>query len=244
MTNPEPERNPLRKIPTQIVPASTADIGSLLRKARLKKGHSIEVVGQHTRISKKFLEALEENRFEDFPAPAYLRGFLKCYCEYLELEFDPLWKSAFPETAAPAPEKERPAPATAPAALPSSLGLFVVVLTLASALILFWAGRSHEPEPEEAQRPPEPPAALQPLAAAEQPRLNLVFKNESWISLKVDDQLKFEGRVPQGTRQEWKAQKSFLLRAPNPGDVAVTLNGAPYALPAADASGDYRIEPR
>lgn len=243
MTNQEPERNPLRKIPTQIVPASTADIGSVLRKARLKKGHSLEVVGQHTRISKKFLEALEENRFEDFPAPAYLRGFLKCYCEYLELEFDPLWKSAFPEATAPAPKEAAPAPA-APAQLPSSLGLFVVVLALASAAILFWAGRTHEPEPEAAQRPADPPAALQPLPALEQPRLNLVFKNESWISLKIDGQLKFEGRVPQGTRQEWKAQKSFLLRAPNPADMTVALNGLPYALAEADAAGDYLIEPQ
>lgn len=242
MTNQEPETNPLRKIPTQIVPASTADIGSLLRKARMKKGHSVEVVGQHTRISKKFLEALEENRFEDFPAPAYLRGFLKSYCEYLELDFEPLWKSAFPEpVAAPAPKEAPPAPASAQ--LPSSLGLFVIVLALASSLIFFWAGRAPETAPEP-QRPPDPPAALQPLPAAEEPRLNLSFKNESWISLKVDDQLKFEGRVPQGTRQEWKAKKSFLLRAPNPSDMTVTLNGLPYTLGPADSAGDYRIEPQ
>ncbi|MBU6430493.1 MAG: helix-turn-helix domain-containing protein, partial [Cyanobacteria bacterium REEB65] len=73
----ESDRDPLRKIPTKHAPEVKADIGSALKAARTRKGATLEAVGQHTRIPKKFLDALENNRFEEFPALAYLRGFLK-----------------------------------------------------------------------------------------------------------------------------------------------------------------------
>src|SRR5882762_8006576 len=81
----------LRKIPASRPPESQADIGSILKAAREQKGHTLDSVSQHTRISRKFLAALEANKFEEFPALAYLRGFLKSYCDYLEIEFAPLW---------------------------------------------------------------------------------------------------------------------------------------------------------
>lgn len=109
--------DPLRKIPTKHVPEARADIGTALKAARTRKGHALEAVAQQTRIPKKFLDALENNRFDEFPALAYLRGFLKSYCDYLELDFEPLWKqiTAEPAPAEEAPKAAAPAPAPAPA---------------------------------------------------------------------------------------------------------------------------------
>jgi len=87
----EQEPDPLRRIPTKHTTALRAEIGPILRAARLKRGQSLEAVAQQTRISKRFLEALEENRFEQFPAVVYLRGFLKGYCEHLDVNFDEIW---------------------------------------------------------------------------------------------------------------------------------------------------------
>ena len=58
----ESDRDPLRKIPTKYAPEAKADIGSSLKAARVKKGASLDAVSQQTRISKRFLEALEANR--------------------------------------------------------------------------------------------------------------------------------------------------------------------------------------
>lgn len=85
------EPDPLRRIPTKHTTALRAEIGPILRAARIKRGQSLEAVAQQTRISKRFLEALEENRFEQFPAAVYLRGFLKSYCEHLDVNFDEIW---------------------------------------------------------------------------------------------------------------------------------------------------------
>jgi len=101
------EPDPLRRIPTKHTTAMRAEIGPILRAARLKRGQSLEAVAQQTRISKRFLEALEENRFEQFPAIVYLRGFLKGYCEHLDVNFDEIWtmlNSAAAEPAAQASE--------------------------------------------------------------------------------------------------------------------------------------------
>jgi cytoskeletal protein RodZ len=94
------EPDPLRRIPTKHTTALRAEIGPILRAARLKRGQSLEAVAQQTRISKRFLEALEENRFEQFPAVVYLRGFLKGYCEHLDVNFDEIWTMLTVEPAA------------------------------------------------------------------------------------------------------------------------------------------------
>lgn len=117
------EPDPLRRIPTKHTTALRAEIGPILRAARLKRGQSLEAVAQQTRISKRFLEALEENRFEQFPAVVYLRGFLKGYCEHLDVNFDEIWAKLNETAEAPAAPADAPAgtngPATpAPAAAP------------------------------------------------------------------------------------------------------------------------------
>ena len=50
-----------------------------LRSARIQRGLSIEQVAQDTRISARFLEALEDEAFQELPAPVYVRGFLRSY---------------------------------------------------------------------------------------------------------------------------------------------------------------------
>src|SRR5579872_2953822 len=87
-SNPQPANSSQPPAPT--------DVGAILKQARLRRGQSFEVVFQHTRIPKKFLEALEANRFDEFPAAVYLQGFLKGYCEHLDLDFEPLWSQVHP----------------------------------------------------------------------------------------------------------------------------------------------------
>ena len=61
-----------------------------LRSARIQRGLTIEQVAQDTRISARFLEALENESFEELPAPVYVRGFLRSYGNYLRLDPAPL----------------------------------------------------------------------------------------------------------------------------------------------------------
>jgi cytoskeleton protein RodZ len=67
-----------------------AGIGEALRSTRERRGLSIDQVAQDTRISPRFLEALEAEQFNELPAPVYVRGFLRSYANYLQIEAQPL----------------------------------------------------------------------------------------------------------------------------------------------------------
>jgi cytoskeletal protein RodZ len=84
-----------------------AQIGSTLRGARVQRGLTIEQVAQDTRISARFLEALEAETFEDLPAPVYVRGFLRSYANFLHVDPTPLLESlALGQGASPASANE------------------------------------------------------------------------------------------------------------------------------------------
>lgn len=126
----ENEPDPLRRIPTKRPAEIKAAIGSVLKTARMKRGLSLEAVAQQTRIPKRFLEALEEDRFDEFPAFVYMRGFLRGYCDHLDVNFEELWSKIQPveeaqaaaaavaAPAAPAPKTSAPK-AAAPAPTPA-----------------------------------------------------------------------------------------------------------------------------
>jgi cytoskeleton protein RodZ len=61
-------------------------IGKTLRKARTDRGIELSDVERTTKIRLKFLKAMEEDRWEAMPAPAYARGFLDIYARYLGLD--------------------------------------------------------------------------------------------------------------------------------------------------------------
>ncbi|PFG73981.1 helix-turn-helix domain-containing protein [Tepidiforma thermophila] len=67
-----------------------ANIGHTLREARERRGLTIEQVAQETRISPRFLEALEAEEFDALPAPVYVRGFLRSYANFLRIDPQPL----------------------------------------------------------------------------------------------------------------------------------------------------------
>ena len=65
-------------------------IGEVLSEARKNHNYTVEQVARDTHISKRFIQALEEEDFSAFPGEAYIVGFLRNYAEYLELSSDEL----------------------------------------------------------------------------------------------------------------------------------------------------------
>ena len=62
------------------------EIGNTLRESRLRRGLDIADCEAATKIRGKYLRALEEEQFDVLPGPTYIRGFLRTYSEYLELD--------------------------------------------------------------------------------------------------------------------------------------------------------------
>jgi cytoskeletal protein RodZ len=66
------------------------NLGNLLKDKRASLAVSLKQVAKDTSIPLEFLEALEEEDFGVIPGEGYVKGFLRTYCEYLELDADPV----------------------------------------------------------------------------------------------------------------------------------------------------------
>jgi len=62
------------------------ELGARLREARESQGLSLQQVEEVTRIRLAFLEALEEERFDDLPGDVYAMGFIRNYAQFLNLD--------------------------------------------------------------------------------------------------------------------------------------------------------------
>ena len=62
--------------------------GSWLRQQREIRNINLREISENTKIGMRYLEALEEDRFEVLPAPIFAKGFLREYAKYVGLDPD------------------------------------------------------------------------------------------------------------------------------------------------------------
>ncbi len=90
------------------------ELGQTLSQSRVARGLTLEDCERDTRISKRYLDALEREDWKVFPAPVYRRAFLRTYAQYLghdpaqmmrqfEMQTEEPAFTPLPEIAAPAP---------------------------------------------------------------------------------------------------------------------------------------------
>ena len=102
------------------------EIGNSLREARLRQELDLARVEDDTKIRAKYLQALEDERFDVLPAETYVKGFLRTYAEYLGLDGQ-IYVDEFNSRVARA---EEPAVSSAPTRKPrqrASESSFVVI---------------------------------------------------------------------------------------------------------------------
>jgi cytoskeletal protein RodZ len=65
--------------------ASAEDLGWRLGRVREERGLSVEQVAGAIHLRRHYVQALEAGKFSDLPGAAYVRGYLRRYAEFLEL---------------------------------------------------------------------------------------------------------------------------------------------------------------
>lgn len=68
----------------------TKTIGETLKDERIRHRLRLEDLAKKTRIRVAYLEALEENRFEDLPATTFVKGYIKTYAQVFGFDHKPL----------------------------------------------------------------------------------------------------------------------------------------------------------
>ena len=67
-------------------PRQATSFGDSLKRQRLERGVSLREMAQATKISVRYLEALERNDFAALPGGAFTKGFVRAYATFVGLD--------------------------------------------------------------------------------------------------------------------------------------------------------------
>ena len=239
-------------------------IGAALAAARERAGLDLAEVEQRTKIRAKYLQALEDEAWQELPSGAYAKGYLRSYAELLGLDADTLVdefrrqvegrEGVGPEAGAErilAPGQHRPspgAPGTGPGiALLIGLGALLAIAVLVGVALLSGEGDDgDEPRAPREERKRERPGRERRQAAASGPvELGLAVESPVEVCLLGEGgEALIDGQVlAAGSRDEYVA-KRFELRFPSgfkPRQLELELAGREQRLPRARGPVAFRI---
>jgi cytoskeletal protein RodZ len=198
-------------------------------------------VADVTKISLRYLEALEQDRFDVLPAPVFAKGFLREYSRYVGLDVDEVVNSfliATGEAVAASETEEVETSESPPRSKISISAVLAVAAIITVVVVVALLGRLRESQPVESSPiaapiplPKEPAPVPQPEAGeiAVVPLTVIIdFTEDCWMEAVVDDDRTISELRVQGESMRLEAEESVLLTLGNPGGVRVEVNGRPY----------------
>ena len=220
----------------------TLGIGPSLREARIRSGIGLDRVEAATRIRIRYLEAIEDDRWDELPAEAYAKGFLRTYASYLDL--DPQqYLAAFRDNRREieeriAPVAERPYEPRRPRA-PLFIGLAVGLAAVLA--VAAWQLDSREeaaPARTEPVSAPRTQPAAEPTTPAPAPArpLLLTARDDSWVAVRfrtAKGKLVWAGTLRRGRTLKLGLAKPLWIRAGKPPALAAAVGKRAIAVPAA-----------
>ena len=154
-------------------------IGDLLRASRNRRNEELRQVSDELRIRQVYLEAIENNKFEELPGAIYAIGFIRTYAEHLGLDGEEVVRRYKSEAISPESKQDLTFPSLVPEhGIP---GGAIVMLGLVLAAIGYgsWYYVSTKNIFVTEQVPPVPeklaaivgekPVATEPVKTAEEP---------------------------------------------------------------------------
>lgn len=136
----------------------TAAFGAWLRQHREIRGISLRDIADTTKIGIRYLEALEEDRFDVLPAAVFVKGFLREYARFVGLDDDEVVNTYLgSRERAVADSEEVEGESNAPAPPSSTPMVFLVTFGLVAVMVgaFYLAFRVSRARVERAVQPPE-----------------------------------------------------------------------------------------
>ena len=243
-----------------------ASFGEELRREREIRGISLKEIADATKISKRFLEAIERNDHRTLPAPVFTRGFVREYARYVGLNSEEMvnrynYAAASDDRIEKPPQVEKypttpvrdispkPAPKRGippPYARVDRNIITIILIMAALGGVAYWAiqyrGRA-EAEPVDAvpvaTKAVVPPPAPAPEKPQDDSKLRLAMEvlDDSWVELEADGKTVVNATLVQGDRRTFEAADEFKFRKiGNAAGLRLTLNGA--TVPILGGDGD------
>jgi transcriptional regulator with XRE-family HTH domain len=212
--------------------------GAWLRRQREVREISLREIADMSKIPLRYLEALEQDRFEVLPDLVFTRGFLREYARFVGLDPDDVvnyFLSLQPEDEDEEPERVRPRPGRDGGVPALRIVAVAVVLVGALGVLLWWLAQA--PAGKREVPPMAPPATVETTAPEPVPptglelpiRLTIDFDQKSWVEAFVDGARQVSELRVQGESLRLQANQEIRLVLSNANGVSLELNGQPYA---------------
>jgi len=238
---------------TQQPYSELASFGEELRREREIRGISLKEIADATKISKRFLEAIERNDHRTLPAPVFTRGFIREYSRYLGLNCDEIvnrynFAAAGDDRIEKSPHLERLAHREPPAkkGIPPPYAridrnvyiLLLIIAILAAATFVAMRHKRATNEAAKIESAIAPPrrAAVKPAAevggaSTPQPmRLSIDVSDDSFVVLDADGKEVINTTLRRGAHRTVEALDSFHFRTVgNAAGIKLALNDVPLA---------------
>jgi cytoskeletal protein RodZ len=226
-------------------------LGPYLRSAREAKGMDLRDAAQQTRISINYLKAIEEEDFSKLPGEVFVKGFLKSYARFLQLNeeevmvlYAGLIKPAAPASAQKNEKQKGNAAQQQPPAEPENTvrtslepylwgGIGVIALV---ALLLIVIPERHAAR-KELLPAVSGSTSTTPLATAatatvmpEKLYLDIIALEDVWILVRTDSSPQKKAVLKKGEAITWSADARFLVSYGSIGAAKLVLNGKELAV--------------
>ncbi|HEY6945013.1 MAG TPA: RodZ domain-containing protein [Candidatus Acidoferrum sp.] len=219
--------------------------GEHLKRERELREVSLDELSKATRISNRFLQALENEDWAKLPGGVFGHGFVRSIARYLGLaeeallgEYD-LARAEHSPSPAPKPQEPIPSPAKwIPAAALLAFLLLAVGLILTARYAWRRLTARHAPARSSLSASP----AQSPLIATSDPPrspsevsddvpldLNLSTSSAAHVRILADDKVLLDSDLPSGKTLRFTAKQRFDVSASNSSAVLLELNGKPMA---------------
>lgn len=216
------------------------------------RGVSLEEISAATRISTRFLEALENDHWDQLPGGVFNRGFIRSVARFLGLDEDSLVAEYALETKNRTEAGMIPDPPMemrrnwGPAIV--AFGLLAAILTGGWFIYVHYGAqiaarlyRKHNASPASTTAPPASPNPAPAAASSAPAALELKIEAGKSASLKVvaDGRTVYDGRVEPGNVMRFDARDSLEISTSESSALLLELNGqtvAPIGLPGQSGS--------
>lgn len=242
-------------------PPGGESFGTWLRQQREMREIHLNEISDRTKISLRYLRAMEQDNFELLPGLIFVKGFLREYAKYVGLNPDEVvnFYLSTQEPEDTADVVEDPSESSRPRGRGLLLAMLgILLLALLSYFLFSYLSREREQTTDTAPPfgAPMAPAPVQEETAEPEPgveatsetnplAVTLDFSEDCWVEVVVDDgEQRVDRRFVQGESLTLTARDNVVFQTlGNARGVSVQVNGTPFPLdPNRRVLRDLRID--
>jgi cytoskeleton protein RodZ len=216
--------------------------GETLKTQRELRGVSLREMADSTKISVRFLRALEEDRPDVLPGGIYPRAFVKQYALFIGLDPERTVADFLLRQGRPEPER-RPATAAKWPRLTPGAVFFAVVVVVAAFLTLRRPHAEDKGQPVTGARTsaattvpavlptdrlyPAPAPKSGPEPGRDSLLLTMTAQQDCWVEARADGETIINRVLAEGESETLEARGEIVLSVGNAGGLSIRVNDRP-----------------